>query len=72
MDWKTADRYLIGGSWVESQIDQHLQQLCGEIGPRWAGSSAERSAAEYIRDAMVANGLSGAGLEEFPIKSWSG
>jgi hypothetical protein len=71
MDWKAADRYLIGESWVGSQIDQHLQKLCVDIGPRWAGSPSERSAAEYIRDAMAANGLSDASLEEFPLKTWS-
>ncbi len=71
MNWKTTDRYLIGESWVGSQIDQHLHKLCVEIGPRWGGTPAERSAAEYIRDAMAANGLSNAELEEFPIKTWS-
>ena len=36
IDWQAADRYLIGETWKGSDIDQYLQKLCIEIGPRWA------------------------------------
>ena len=70
IDWHEVDRFLIGESWVGSQLESNLLELCEGIGPRWAGSDAERRAAGFIRHRMEANGLPEPRLEEFPLQTW--
>ena len=38
---KEVDRWIVGESWINSQIHDHLNKLCNEIGPRWATSKEE-------------------------------
>lgn len=70
VDWKSIDRWLVGESWVGSRLEDHLTELCVNIGPRWASSQGERRAAEYISRWMEASGLSDARLEEFELDTW--
>ena len=47
INWHEVDRFLVGESWVGSQLEANLLELCEGIGPRWAGSDAEgRATAE--------------------------
>lgn len=69
-DWHEADRFLVGESWVGSQLESDLLELCEGFGIRWAGTDAERRAAGYIRGRMEANGLPAPRLEEFPLQTW--
>lgn len=71
IDWNDTDRWLAGEAWVNSQIHEHLVELCDRIGPRWASTPEEARAAEYIRGRMEANGLANARLEEFELQSWA-
>ncbi len=70
INWHEVDRVLVGESWVGSQLESNLLELCEGIGPRWAGSDAERRAAGFIRDRMETNGLPEPRLEEFPLQTW--
>ena len=69
-DWMKIDSWITGEAWVGSRISDHVRYLCEEIGPRWASSDGERRAVEYIRGQMEDMGLSGATLEEFPLRTW--
>src|SRR3990172_8766333 len=71
IDWREVDRWLAGEAWVNSQIDDHLVELCDRIGPRWGSTPEEARAAEYIRGRMEARGLANARLKEFELQSWS-
>ena len=70
MDRKTTDRWLVGESWVGSEIQEHLQELCLNIGARWASSPGERRAAEYITGQFGAYGLAEPHTDEFPLDTW--
>lgn len=71
IDWRSVDRWLTGDAWVRSRIPEHLVQLCDLIGPRWASTPQERSAADYIRAQMQAHGLASARLEPFQVDTWT-
>ena len=70
LDWKAADRWLVGESWVGSQIRNHLNTLCLEIGERWASSEGERRATEYVEGRFAEWGLTAARRDEFPLQTW--
>lgn len=71
LDWHAIDRWVIGEAWAGSRIDEHLVELCDNIGPRWSSSDAERRATAYIRDALHSNGMENATLEEFELDTWA-
>ncbi len=71
LNWNEIDRFLFGEAWTGSRISERATVLCEEIGPRWASSTNERRAAEYIRAQFAADGLEGAALEEFELATWS-
>ena len=48
----------------------HLEKLCADIGPRHAGTDAERDAAHYIRDELKKNGAS-TSLFEYDIHTFT-
>ncbi len=51
----------------QQRLAQHLQRLAVEIGPRLAGSAAERAAADYlVAEAAAIAGVK-VSLEEFPV-----
>ncbi|MFB6160294.1 MAG: M28 family peptidase [Haloferacaceae archaeon] len=62
-DW-IGETYLNGAGW------EHVERLV-EIGPRPAGSDAERAAAAATREALEAVGARNARTEEFPIQGWT-
>ncbi len=70
LDWAKIDRWLVGEAYVGSRLEEHLTELCTNIGPRWATSPADLKAAEYIKDRMAEAGLSDARLEEFEMHTW--
>ena len=70
-DWNDIDRWLMGRAWVGSSIESHVVQLCDKIGVRWAGTTAERLAAEYLVGQFDAISLSDSKIESFALKSWS-
>lgn len=70
VDWHEIDRFLVGEAWAGSRLDAHLEELCVNIGPRWASSEGERRAVEYIRKQMDSFGLADARLEEFDLDTW--
>ena len=67
---ESVDRALMGRAWVGSQIASHISTLCDEIGVRWAGTTAECRAAEYVAGQFQSFGLRNASIEEFPLHSW--
>lgn len=71
LDWQAIDRWIFGEAWTGSKVGEHVQVLCGEIGPRWASAEGERKAVEYIRGQFAAVGLAGAALEEFTLDTWA-
>lgn len=71
VDWSEVDRWLVGESWVGSELSQHLDTLCREIGPRWASSEGERRAVDYVVNRMTAYGLDNPRPEPFPLDTWT-
>ena len=71
LDWKEIDRWIFGEAWTGSKAKEHAQVLCDEIGPRWAASTGEHQAVEYIRDEFEKMGLEGAALQEFVLDTWT-
>lgn len=51
-------------TWIKSRIAAHVTALAGEIGPRPAGSPANRLATDYVRMVLAAAGLT---VEESPF-----
>ncbi len=72
LDWKTIDRWLMGEAWTGAQIGTHLNELCKQIGPRWASSSGEWKAVSYLCAQLRDQGLDQASLEEFELHTWEG
>jgi len=71
VDWREVDRWLVGESWVGSELSRHLDALCREIGPRWASSEGERRAVEYVVSRMTEYGLDHPRPEPFPLDTWT-
>ncbi len=69
-EWNNVDRWLMGNAWVGSQIREHVSQLCDVIGVRWAGTPAERLAAEYVAGELETLSLSHSTIESFGLRSW--
>ena len=44
LNWREIDRWIFGEAWTGSQIRDHVEMLCEQIGPRWASSEGERQA----------------------------
>ena len=70
VDWSSAERSLMGGAWIGSHASDHIYTLADSIGVRWAGTDAERRAAEYIRSRFDEYGLANSAIEEFDLKTW--
>ncbi|MCA9077150.1 MAG: M28 family peptidase [Planctomycetaceae bacterium] len=69
-DWNLIDRQLMGNAWIGSRIAETVTELCDEIGVRWAGTPAERAAAEAVARRFDAMALSDTRIEPFPLVSW--
>ena len=69
-DLSNFDKWIIGDSWVNSNIEDLADKLCIEIGDRWASSNNERNAANYIYDYWASNKLL-PHHEEFEIDTWN-
>ena len=71
LNWREIDRWIFGEAWTGSQISEHVEVLCEQIGPRWASSEGERQAVEYLREQFAQAGLADAALEEFVLNTWA-
>jgi len=71
LDWHAIDRWVIGEAWAGSCINEHLLELCDNIGPRWSSSDAERRTIAYIKDTLHSNGVENATLEELDLDTWA-
>jgi hypothetical protein len=71
VDWRAADRWLMGEAMTNTHIADYINALCDDIGPRWGGSEEERRAAEFIVATQTKNGLKDARTEEFQARSWA-
>ena len=38
LNWREIDRWIFGEAWTGSQVREHVEVLCEQIGPRWASS----------------------------------
>jgi len=68
-NFKDIDQWIIGNSWINSEIENLNEKLAIDIGSRWATSQNERNAAEYIHDFWENRGLS-TYYENFDIKTY--
>ena len=64
------ERGLLGAIMTSDEAYRDLLTLCDEIGPRFAGSPAEREAARFIKRRMESDGLENVHLEEFTYTGW--
>lgn len=71
LNWRAIDRWIFGEAWTGSQIDEHVEVLCEQIGPRWASSAEEYQAVKYLREQFAQAGLAEAALEEFALSTWA-
>jgi len=67
---KEIDRWIVGESWINSEIHDHLNKLCDEIGPRWATSKEEKYARNYLSKKLDEYGLE-VEHDNFEIESWN-
>ena len=71
LNWRAIDRWIFGEAWTGSQIGEHMEVLCEQIGPRWASSAGECQAVEYLREQFAQVGLADAALEKFALNTWA-
>lgn len=71
LNWRAIDRWIFGEAWTGSQINEHVEMLCEQIGPRWASSAEEHQAVKYLREQFAQAGLADAALEEFALDTWA-
>ena len=71
LNWRAIDRWIFGEAWTGSQIGEHTEVLCEQIGPRWASSAGECQAVEYLREQFAQVGLADAALEKFALNTWA-
>lgn len=70
-EWREVERWLMGDAWIGSRLNAHVAMLCEQIGVRWAGTDAERRAAEYVLEQFHSFGLADAAIEGFPLQTSS-
>ena len=70
LDWVDIDKWIMGEAIIGSQLDRHLYEICERIGSRWAGTSGDLHAAEYIREQFESFGLVNPHLEGFDLDTW--
>ncbi|MCA9109483.1 MAG: M28 family peptidase [Planctomycetaceae bacterium] len=70
LDWNQTDRWLMGSASVESSIGSHVAELCDRIGVRWAGTTAEQLAIEYVANQFQEASLRETVIEPFDLQSW--
>ena len=69
LELEALDKFIVGESWIGSQIDRYRDVLCDEIGARWGGSEKDKETAEFIVSEMLLNGLNNPRVEPFQIKT---
>ncbi|MDX1413691.1 MAG: M28 family peptidase [Candidatus Promineifilaceae bacterium] len=66
----TIDRLIIGDIYTSDELMENLLMLCDRFGSRFAGSTMEREAAEYMKEKMESYGLSNVVLEPVNYNGW--
>ncbi|MEC7920950.1 MAG: hypothetical protein VYA06_02215, partial [Chloroflexota bacterium] len=56
-NFKDIDKWIVGNSWINSEIENLNEKLAIDIGSRWATSQNERNAAKYIHEFWKKEGL---------------
>ena len=64
------DRLMAGDIYTSSETMDSLTILCDDFGSRFGGTAGERKAAEFIKDKLIAYGLSNVALEPVEYVSW--
>ncbi len=70
IDWRAADRWLMGEAMTNTHIPSYIDTLCDDIGVRWGGSTGERKAVDYIVAQRKQHGLARPRVEEFGLNTW--
>jgi hypothetical protein len=69
INWRSTDCWLMGEASVGSCIASHIKVLCDNIGVRWAGTDAERAAAEYVAAQHALLQLQNRSVEQFALST---
>lgn len=69
INWRSTDCWLMGEASVGSCIASHIKVLCDDIGVRWAGTDAERAAAEYVAAQQALLQLQNRSVEQFALST---
>ena len=64
------ERQLVGDIWTSDEPYQNLLYLCDDIGNRWAGSTSEHRAGEFLQSKLAGYGLENAHLEPVQFGAW--
>ena len=66
----TIDQQIVGDIYTNNELMENLTILCDDFGSRFGGTPGERQAAEFMRDKLVAYGLSNVHLEPIDYIGW--
>ena len=65
------DQRIVGDIGTSRAVMDNLEVLCDDCGSRFAGTSGERQAAEFIAATLAGYGLENARLESYAYAGWS-
>ncbi len=65
------DRLIVGDIYTSREVMDNLVVLCDEFGSRFAGTSKEKKAAEFIAEMFMRYGCQNVRLESYPYAGWS-
>ncbi len=64
------DQQIVGDIYTSNELMDNLTILCDDFGSRFGGTPGERQAAEFMRDKLIAYGLSNVHLEPIDYIGW--
>lgn len=67
----SIDQQIVGDIYTSNEVMDNLTVLCDDFGSRFAGTIAEKQAADFILDRFHEYGLSDARLEPYSYAGWS-
>ena len=68
--YEDLDARLAGDIYTSDEAMRNLRTLCDRFGHRFAGTSSERRAADYLVQQLRSYGLADARIEPFPYTGW--
>ncbi len=66
----SLDQQMVGDVYTSSEVMHNLTVLCDDFGSRFAGTVAEKQAADFRLGCFQEYGLSEARLETYPYAGW--